>query len=97
MEKIVVSRYMGLVQFLRKLKLIEENTKVISFANPEDIIGKHVFGIMPYRLAALAGKFTEISIHIPKALRDTDLTVEQIELYALKPHTYEVKEVEFES
>lgn len=93
MDKIVVSRYMGLVEYLKKLELIDETTKVVSFAHPEDVEGKHVFGIIPYWLAAKAGKFTEVQLRLPSDKRNKELTVGEVEQYSLDPKTYIVKEV----
>ena len=60
MEKIVVTRYKGLVDYLLELKLISEKTKVIAHAQIDDIKGKHVLGVLPLWLSCHAGKITEI-------------------------------------
>jgi hypothetical protein len=96
MEKIVVSRYRGLVEHLKNLGLIDDNTKVISFAKVSDVEDRHVLGVIPFWLAAKAGKVTEIQIRLPSEKRHTELTSEEIAFYALSPKTYVVREVEFD-
>jgi len=96
MQKIVISRYKGLVVYLEKIGLIDEKTRVVSFANPEDVEGKHVIGIIPYWLAARAAKITEIQVRVPSEKRNKELSPEEIEFYASTPHTYQVREVPFD-
>lgn len=95
-EKIVVTRYRTLVTHLKNLGLIDANTKVIAHANPEDIMNKHAFGVLPYWLAAHTAKFTEVQLRIPQEKRGKELTVEEIEWYALDAKTYQIREVRFE-
>lgn len=94
-EKIVVTRYQSLVEYLKQLKLIDDKTKIISHANVDDIRNKHVLGILPYWLACHAAKFTEVRVRIPVEKRGKELSLEEIEFYALKPQTYEIREIPF--
>ena len=96
MEKLVVTRYKSLVEYLKQLKLIDDKTKVLSHAKIDDVRNKHVLGVLPYWLSAHTGKFTEIQLRIPQEKRGKELTLEEIEFYSLKPKTYEVREVTFE-
>jgi putative CRISPR-associated protein (TIGR02620 family) len=95
MEKIVVTRYKGLVEYLQELKLIEEETKVVAHANIEDVKGKHVLGVLPLWLSCHAAKITEIQLKLPAEKRGKELTVEEVRFFALSPRTYIVKEVAF--
>ena len=95
MEKLVVTRYETLVEYLKKLGLIDDSTKVISHANEEDVRNKHVLGILPYWLSCHAGKFTEVQLRIPIRKRGKELTLEDIEFYSSEPKTYEIREVPF--
>ena len=96
MEKLVVTRYKSLVVYLKKIELINDNTKIISHAKIEDVLNKHIIGVLPYWLSCHTGKFTEIQLRIPSEKRGQELTVEEIEFYSLDPHTYEIREVDFE-
>ncbi len=96
MEKLVVTRYKSLVTYLKKIELINDNTKIISHAKIEDVQNKHVIGVLPYWLSCHTGKFTEIQLRILSEKRGQELTVDEIEFYSLDPHTYEVREVDFE-
>lgn len=96
MEKLVVTRYKSLVEYMRDLGLIDEDTRVIAHAHPNDVKGKHVLGVLPYWLAAHAGKFTEIQIRVPSELKGKELTLEQVKFYSLEPKTYQITEVPFE-
>ena len=95
MDKIVVTRYKTLVDYLKKNKWIDDDTKVIAHAKIEDVRNKHVFGVLPYWLSAHAAKFTEVKLRIPQEKHGTELSVEEIEFYALEPKTYQVREVAF--
>jgi len=96
MEKLVVTRYKSLVTYLKKIKLIDDNTRVISHAKIEDIQNKHVIGVLPYWLSCHTAKFTEVQLRVPSERRGHELTVEEIEFYSLDPHTYEIREVSYE-
>jgi len=97
MEKLVVTRYKSLVDYLKKLKLIDNNTKILTRAKIDDVRNKHVLGVLPYWLSAHAGKFTEVQLRIPQEKRGKELTLEEIEFYSLEPKTYEIREVTFEN
>jgi len=106
MEKLVVTRYKSLVDYLKKKRdwfdkgevfaLINDNIKVIPHAKIEDVQNKHVIGVLPYWLSCHTGKFTEIQLRIPSEKRGHELTIEEIEFYSLTPKTYEIREVSYE-
>lgn len=95
MEKIVVTKYPGLVQYLAELKLIEEDTQVIPRANIEQVEGKHVLGVLPLWLSCHAAKITEIQLEIAPDKRGKALSVEEVRSVARSPRTYTVREVAF--
>lgn len=80
MEKIIVARHMGLVEWLR-LHGIEESVPVISHvADPDDIKGKHVYGVLPLSLAAECGLITEVSMPLLRPdQRGKELTPEEMD------------------
>jgi len=96
MNKLVVTRHQGLVQYLKEIKLIDEDTKVITYAKPEDVVGCHVIGVLPHWLSSKAEKYTEIQMRLPPELRNRELDYETIKFYASNYSTYIVKEVDFE-
>ena len=96
MEKLVVTRYKTLVEYLKKIGLIDDSDKVIPHAKIVDVRGKHVIGVLPYWLSSHAEKFTEVQLRVPTEKRGMELTIEEIEFYSLEPRTYEVREVPFE-
>lgn len=95
MEKIVVTRHRGLVAYLLEKKLITKHTKVIPHAEPSDLKGKHVIGILPYRLAVYAAKYTEIYLRLPKEKRNVELTIEDFKWYAKEHQTYIITSIPF--
>ena len=95
MDKIVVTRYKGLVEYLKELKLIEEDTEVTAHATIEEVKDKHVLGVLPLWLSCHAAKITEIQLKLPAEKRGKELTVEEVRFFALSPRTYIVREVAF--
>ena len=94
-EKIVVTRHSGLVDYMISRGIIDESTPVISHATVDDIRGKHVIGIIPIWLAVYADKMTIIKLRIPESMRNTELTLRQIERFASMPRTYRVNKTSF--
>lgn len=75
MEKVIVTRHTALVDFLREQGIEGD---VVSHASEETVKGKHVFGVLPMRLAALCGRFTEVTLQIPAELRGKELSLQDI-------------------
>lgn len=96
MEKLVVTRYQSLVEYMKKIGMIDDKTKVITHANVNDVKGKHVLGVLPYWLACHTAKFTEIQLRVPSERKGKELTLEEVEFYSLEPKTYEIKEILFD-
>lgn len=95
MEKVIVTRHKSLIALLFEWGVVEEVLPVLTHvSNPEEIRGKHVFGVLPLHLAALAAKVTEIPLKIPAELRGTELPLDLLREIASPPHTYEVRRVD---
>ncbi len=94
MDKLVVTKFKALVQYLVDQKLIEEGTPHLTHAKPEDLKGKHVFGVIPYWLACHAEQITEVRLTVPLDRRGKELSYEEVEFYAVRPATYKVILVE---
>ena len=91
MEKVIVTRHPALVEFLKELGVEGE---VVSHATEETVRGKHVFGVLPMRLAAEAGKFTEVTLLVPPELRGKELTLEEVNSLNPTLTTFKVVKVE---
>lgn len=87
---VVVSRHAGLVDYLREIGLIDAATPVLTHATAEDVLGKHVVGVVPLHLAAAAALVTEVPLDLPFKLRGMELSADQVRLHARPPVTYRV-------
>lgn len=95
MEKVIVTRHKSLIALLLEWGVVEEASPVLTHvSNAEEIRGKHVFGVLPLHLAALAAKVTEIPLEIPAELRGTELSTDLLREMAAPPRTYEVRRVD---
>lgn len=93
MEILCVTRHKGLYEYLVTEGLIPEGTPCLPRADENDVAGKHVYGKLPYRLAALCELYTELDLRIPFSLRGQELKAQDIHFYLIKPRTFIVKEV----
>lgn len=75
-ENIIVTRHSALVEYLSGLGI---TGKVIPHATEEDVAGKHVYGVLPYRLACLTSANAEVSLTLRPDQRGTELTLADIE------------------
>lgn len=95
-KKIIITRHIAMLKYLINKGLVDPNTEHKPFANKDDVKGKHVYGILPNRIAAYADRYTEVQLRLPNDMRGKELTVEDIEFYALEPKTYIIREVDNE-
>lgn len=91
MDQIVVTRHSALIEFLRERGLVGDDVRVIAQASPEDVRGKHVIGVLPLHLAALADRVTVVDIATPPELRGVELSLQQLREYARGVTTYRVQ------
>lgn len=87
---VVVTRHQGLVDYLRSEGLLPPGAEVVQHATPESIRGRHVIGVLPLTLAALAAKVTVVPLSIPRELRGVELSEDQVRALAGPPETYVV-------
>ena len=59
-DYLIVTGHPELVEVVRRLNLTPDNTRWIGNATEDDVRGKHVIGVIPLRLAALAASVTEV-------------------------------------
>lgn len=81
-EQLVVTRHPALVDLLIERGLVEPGARVIQHATPEDVRDRHVLGVLPIPLAALARSLIMIPLDIPPELRGVELGIEQLRQYA---------------
>lgn len=90
METIVVTRHAALVEYLENIGIIPVGAPVISHATADDVKGKHVIGVLPLSLAALAESVTEFPLNVPADMRGKELSLAEVVKFAGKPATYKV-------
>lgn len=93
MNKLVVTRHPALVQYLHEIGLVESDVPVLEHVNAEDIRGKHVIGVLPLHLAALAASVTEVPLTLTPEDRGQELSVDRLRQIAGEPVTYRVERV----
>ena len=76
MNTVIVTRHSGLVEWLKRRGIEGE---VVAHADESSVKGKRVYGVLPYRLAALTDGFVEVSINVPPELRGKELTADDID------------------
>lgn len=89
-NQVVVTRHKNLVTYLREKGVVKLTTPVIEHATSFDVAGKHVIGVLPLRLAALAASVTEAPLEVPMELRGKELSLKEIREYAKKPIKYSI-------
>ena len=90
-ETVVVTRHPALVELLRERSIIGEGARVIEHASPEEIKGKHVIGVLPLALAALAESVTEIPLKLTPEMRGKELDLDTLREIAGPAITYKVE------
>lgn len=89
-EIVVVTRHPALVTLLRERGLIEEGCHVLEHVIEADVRGKHVIGVLPLSLAALAMEVTEIPLSLTPEMRGKELGLETLRQIAGEAVTYMV-------
>ena len=92
MKTIIVTRHAGLLPVLVEKCGLPADTPVIAHANEEDVRGGHVYGVLPLRLAAIAGSVTEVTLEIPADMRGKELDEKQVREYYRGTATYSVRQ-----
>lgn len=88
---IIVTRHAGAIEWLRRKGITGE---IVIHATPSVIRDQVVVGILPFHLAALTKRLMLIDVpRIPKELRGTDLTPEQMDMYGATIREYKVMDL----
>ena len=88
---VVITRHPALRWYLIEQGMIADDDVVLTHAEAGNVEGKHVIGVLPLRLAAMAQSITEVPLDIPAELRGQELTIEQVRQYAGEPVRYFVR------
>lgn len=88
---VVVTRHESLVQYLREKGIVSEGVRVITHAEPKDVIEKDVIGVLPLHLAVLAYSVTEVPLAMTPEDRGKELSLERIREIAGSLRVYYVR------
>ena len=90
-NKLVITRHKALVALLLERGIVGEGEyTLIEHAQPQDVAGKAVIGVLPLPLAALAAEVTEIPLALAPTDRGQELPIERLRQIAGAPVTYRV-------
>lgn len=90
-ETVVVTRHPALVDLLRERGIVDEGARAIEHAAPSDVSGKHVIGVLPLALAALAESVTEIPLKLTPEMRGKEIDIDTLRAIAGDAVTYKVE------
>lgn len=93
MIDLIVTRHPGLVDYLQEIGLAGEGVEVLSHATAEDVVGKHVCGVLPHSLSCLTSRFTEVPLALTPELRGLELDFAMVRAIAGTPVTYVIERV----
>ena len=89
---VIITRHPALVELLSERGIIDGTEQVLSHATPEDVMGRHVIGVLPLSLAALAASVTEVPLSLAPEDRGKELGIERLREIAGDAVTYVVAE-----
>ena len=89
---IITTRHPALVQLLSERGIITGDEAVMAHATPDDVMGRHVVGVLPLSLAALAASVTEVPLALAPEDRGRELGIERLREVAGDAVTYVVAE-----
>lgn len=96
MEKIIVSKHESVEKYLKEQEIVPGYIKRYPFVNEDFAKGKHIYGIVPMNIAALAGKFTEVKITLHHSEKYKEVSASRINAQVKNVRTYIVTELEEE-
>ncbi|RME05608.1 MAG: hypothetical protein D6812_02800 [Deltaproteobacteria bacterium] len=89
---LVVTRHHGLVEYLRRQGIIDEDVPIVDHADVDMLAGKHVCGVLPLHLAAVCEAVLVIPLDdLPREMRGKELTADEVAQYAGPPTWYRVE------
>lgn len=78
MDTVVVTRHESFVAYLRELGVVGEDAVVLAHVTENDVRGKHVVGVLPLQLAALAASVTVVELSMTPDMRGRELSLEDV-------------------
>ena len=90
-ETVIITRHQALVDLLRERGI---TGRVLAHATPEDVEGRHVIGVLPLHLAALAHRVTVPVLELRPEDRGRELNLEEVRERFRGLETYSVKKVD---
>ena len=87
---LVVTRHHALIEYMREIGIVGDDAQVLAHATPDDVSGRHVIGVLPLHLAAMALSVTEVPLALRADERGTELPIERLREIAGDPVTYTV-------
>jgi putative CRISPR-associated protein (TIGR02620 family) len=91
MGTVVVTRHPALVKLLAERRMIAKDVTVLDHVQePAQIAGKHVIGVLPLHLAAIAAQVTEVPLALTPELRGQELDLDTLRKIAGEAVTYRV-------
>ena len=82
MQKLVVTRHQGAVDWLVRHGHVGPDVDVVAHATADNVAGKDVFGVLPLHLAAVAGRVNSIDLpNLPADRRGTDLSADDMDAF----------------
>ena len=89
---IIITRHAALVELLTERGIIDGTEPLLSHATPEDVRGRHVVGVLPLSLAAIAASVTEVPLALAPEDRGQELGIDRLREIAGDAVTYVVAE-----
>lgn len=89
-QTLIVTRHQGLVDWLASRGITGD---VMASVTPDDVRGKHVIGVLPLHIAAVADKVTTVSFQCPPDLRGKDLSPDQLDQLGAVLATFKVSQI----
>lgn len=87
---LIITRHRSLATYLRGLGI---KAPIVTHAEPADVHGKHICGVVPLSLASHAKSVTVVPLHIPQSKRGCELTYADLCAVADAPQRYVVKRI----
>lgn len=92
-EKLIVTRYPSLADWLKRTGIVPENTPVLARVRPDDVEDRHVYGTLPLWLASFADRVTEYVL-VSSTVDLASITPDEVWRYVRTPLTYRVERLE---
>jgi hypothetical protein len=93
-ECVIVTRYSPFAEYVQEIGICPRGATILQRPRPEEIAGKVVFGPIPPGLAIFARAVVTVPMERPRALREGEVTLEELRRYGGKPLIFQSRRVE---